>query len=126
MARQSRSVSARSRKLSRHNPLSEDIANTGPLSERSKKRKSRSVADEDQYVDPTSSGKILRIGQELAQEDQEENGLPVLNPAFAFESRFSEGSDQELRTQDDDAEGTWGDDDEVVEEVVFKFHLPQN
>ncbi|KAI4163954.1 MAG: hypothetical protein LQ342_002451 [Letrouitia transgressa] len=118
MARQSRSGSARSRKLPRHNPLSEDIANTGPLNERTKKRKSRSDADEDQYVDPTSSGKILRIGQELAHEDREENGSPVPNPAFAFESRFSEGSDQELRTQDDDAEETWGDDDEeAVNEV---------
>ncbi|KAL9607355.1 MAG: hypothetical protein Q9167_007728 [Letrouitia subvulpina] len=118
MARQSRSRSARSRKLPRHNPLSEDIANTGLLNEKTKKRKSRSDADEDQYVDPTSSGKILRIGQELAKEEQEENGLPAPNPAFAFESRLSEGSDQELGTQDDNVEEFGGDSEgDAVEEA---------
>lgn len=106
------------RNARRHNPLSDDIVATGPLREKTKKRKIRSGDAEDKFVDSGSSRKILKIGQDLLEEEQEENVVTAPNPAFAFESRFAQESDS-----DEDAriggEEAWGDEDEdVVEEVV--------
>ena len=110
--------SSGSRSARRHNPLSDDIVATGPLREKSKKRKLRPEDGEDKFVDSRSSGKILKIGQDLIEEEQEEHITTAPNPAFAFESRFTQESEPEEDGRIDDEEA-WGDDDEgVVEEVV--------
>ena len=104
----------------RRNPLADDLATTGPLRTKSKKRKVKRDDDSgDRYVDSRSSRKILKIGQDLADEEQAETGKLLPNPAFSFESRFgqSSGSDGEHDLQDDDA---WGDEeDDILEEVVL-------
>jgi essential nuclear protein 1 len=98
----------------RHNPLEADL--TATVSQKSKlgKRKSRHQDEGDQFVDSKASRRILKIGQELADEDEEENQVQKPNAAFDFESRF-EGED-EGEELFEDAEA-WGDDDEVVEEI---------
>ncbi|KAL8726060.1 MAG: hypothetical protein Q9181_006190 [Wetmoreana brouardii] len=118
MARPSRAGSVSFRKARRHNSLSEDIVSTGPLREKSsKKRKAKPDGEEDSYVDSKSSRKILKIGQDLADEVQGETAVKTLNPAFAFESRFGDEDEPTGEGQEDDEEA-WGDEEEdVVEEV---------
>lgn len=111
-------VSTGNLKLRRHNPLSEDIVATGPLRAKSNKRKAKPEDGEDKFVDSRSSRKILKIGQSLVEEEQDENATIAPNPAFAFESRFAEGSDsdEDIGRDDDQA---WGDEeDDVIEEIV--------
>ena len=109
---------SRSRSQRHQNPLAEDILATGPLRQRSKKRKAKEDDDENSYVDSRSSHKILRIGQELANEDQEETKVEKSNPAFNFESRNGDGSDHDQDEGFDDEEA-WGDDvEEEIEEIV--------
>ncbi|KAL8720171.1 MAG: hypothetical protein Q9225_002937 [Loekoesia sp. 1 TL-2023] len=118
MARPSRSGSVSSRKTYRHNPLSEDISATGPLREKSKKRKTKPEGDDEKYVDSKSSRKILKIGQDLADEVNGEVRVQPPNPAFAFESRFGDEAEPEQPVQDDEDEDAWGDEDEEVAEEV--------
>ena len=110
--------SSRSRSTRRHAPLEQDLNATGPLRARSKKRKARPDDDgSSNYVDSRSSRKILKIGQDLADEEQQEKVAAVPNPAFTFESRFHGDSEPEEDGRYDD-EG-WGDEqDDIVEEVV--------
>ena len=111
---------SRSRSARRHVPLEEDITATGPLRHRSKKRKATPEDDGSGYVDSRSSRKILKIGQDLADEEQREVLAAAPNPAFTFESRF--GGTSEPEEEDDDGcydDEAWGnDEDEVVEGVV--------
>ncbi|RYP81263.1 hypothetical protein DL769_002093 [Monosporascus sp. CRB-8-3] len=105
----------------RHNPLEEDYLATGLLRNKAPKRKSRG-GDEDpegdnggHYIDSKASKQILRIGRELAEEnDVAPPRPPTGSDAFGFDSRFG--------AEEDDAEGgledeVWGDEDEVVEEA---------
>lgn len=120
------SRSSDSRDARRHNPLAEDYTPTHPLKQKAgKKRKSLREDDEgEHYVDSKSSRKILKIGQDLAEEDQQEQKAlyaPAANPAFAFESRFGaeeDADEQDASVHDDDE--AWGDEEEeeIVEEVV--------
>lgn len=110
------SSKSRSRSARRHNPLSEDLVATGNLRVKSNKRKAKAEENEDRFVDSRSSRKILKIGQELIDEDQKENGIAARNPAFTFESRIEVDSESEDELPPDD-EG-WGDED-IVEEVVW-------
>ena len=73
----------------RHNPLEEDVTASGPLkAPKTGKRKSRHQDEGDQFVDSKSSRKILRMGQELADEDEiDSNGAAKINTAFDFDSR---------------------------------------
>ena len=107
------------------NNLEKDILATGPLRIKSKKRKARKDEDEDLgYVDAKSSRKILKIGQELQNEDVETQALklPSHDP-FAFESRFPDAEEEEDLEKYDDEEA-WGDEeDEIVEEVVRRQHI---
>ena len=112
------SSKSRSRSARRHNPLADDLVATGNLRVRSNKRKAKSEADEDRFVDSRSSRKILKIGQELVDEDQKENGSNAPNPAFAFDSRFGVDSEPEDDLPPDDGEGWGGDEEDIVEEVV--------
>ena len=102
----------------RHAPLEEDLLATGPLRPRTKKRKERPEEDGGGHVDSRSSKKILKIGQDLEDEIQQENVSIAPNPAFTFKSRsggISESEEDDFR-HDDDA---WGDDeDDTIEEVV--------
>lgn len=112
---------SRSRSAQRHKPLAEELAATGPLRTKSKKRKARPENEEGGYVDSRSSRKILKIGQDLADEEQQENAAAAPNPAFSFESRLAgeNGSDEDAQHDDDEA---WGDEEEdVVEKIVRAF-----
>jgi essential nuclear protein 1 len=106
----------------RHNPLADDLIATGPLKQKTPKRKNRHGDGKDEnenYVDSRESRKILRIGQELADEEEAAqkaaNGAGK-NTAFDFESRF--GNDDGLQDDDedefaDDGEA-WGDEEEEI------------
>jgi essential nuclear protein 1 len=101
------------RQARRHNPLEDDLTATGPLKSKSSKRKSRHEDEGDKFVDAKASRRILRIGQELADEEEEGNQVQKPNSAFDFKSRFE---DEEEEEPFEDAE-EWGDEDEVVEEI---------
>ena len=114
MSSRSRSKSAR-----RHNPLAEDLVATGNLRVKSNKRKAKPEDEEDRFVDSRSSRKILKIGQDLIEEDQKENApIAPSNTAFTFESRFGAESPPTEENAVEDEEG-WGDEEEeFVEEAV--------
>jgi essential nuclear protein 1 len=103
---------AESRQL-RHNPLEDDLLATGPLRSKPSKRKSGKEDDEEDFVDSRASRNILRIGQELADEEEEAQRIARPNAAFEFDSRY-EDEDKEASYEDEEA---WGDEDEIVEEV---------
>lgn len=96
----------------RHNPLEDDISATGILKNKPGKRKSRHQEEGEQFVDSKASRKILKIGQELADEAEGENRVEKPNTAFDFDSRFEDDEEEPF----EDAEA-WGDDDEEVEEI---------
>lgn len=103
----------------RHNPLEDDITASGLLRNKPSKRKSRGADDsEANFVDSKASKNILRIGRELAEEDNVERGSNIIPAAtidnFGYDSRFDEAEDEHKTYGDDEA---WGDDDEEVEEV---------
>ncbi|KAK4988232.1 snoRNA-binding rRNA-processing protein [Elasticomyces elasticus] len=106
----------------RHNPLSEDYLASAPLKQKSNKRKKSHIsgADENPYVDSKASRKILKIGQDLAEEAEAENAVSrpqAPNPAFALDRAFEGdvGSEEEMGEFDDEP---WGEgEEEVVEEV---------
>lgn len=110
----------------RHNPLAEEYAQSYPFKQKvsHKKRKSRSDGDnEDDHVIGTKAArKILRIGQELVDEDEAQQKTlssgAVPNPAFAFDSRFvgEVESDDAINTADGDAD-VWEDENEELPEL---------
>ena len=111
--------SSRSRSQRRHVPLEQDLTATAPLKARSKKRKARPEVEDQEYIDSRSSRKILRIGQDLVDEEHEESLASAPNPAFTFESRFgAESSSEEGAARNSDEEAWVDEADEVVEEVV--------
>lgn len=107
----------------RHNPLTEDYVPSQPLKQKSAKRKKNAKDDDEseRFVDSKSSRKILKIGQDLVEEDEQEQNarrVPAANPAFAFDSRLAEEEDMEDEGGDFEDEEAWGDeDDEEVEEI---------
>lgn len=110
-------------KQRRHNPLEDDLTATGLLRNKTGKRKSRDGEDGERFVDAKQSRKILKIGQELTEEDREEGQAAQPNPAFDLTSRFGqdlEGGPVGLDDDDDDyidGESAWGEEEEEVEEV---------
>ena len=119
--------SYRSKSLNRrqkHVPLADDLVASGPLRTKSKKRKSFADEDggvKDNYIDSRSSRKILRIGQELEDEDQAETKAFQPNPAFALESRFG-GSEPESEEEVDERhygeDGAWSSNRESTDDKV--------
>ena len=101
-----------SRQGRRHNPLETDLTAT-PLKIKGEKRKSRHQDEGDQFVDSKASRKILRMGQELADDDAEENSVQPANKAFDFDSRLEDDDEEEVPGQEEYEE--WGD--EEVEEI---------
>ena len=98
-------------------PLEKDILASGPLRTTPKKRKARKDEfDDEGYVDSRSSRKILKIGQELEEEEKLPSPKDEPTSAFAFESRFPEDDREEEQGRFDDEE-VWGDEEEVVEDV---------
>lgn len=95
----------------RHNPLDEDLTATETLKIKGEKRKSRHQDEGDQFVDSKASRKILRMGQELADEDTAENSVQPASTAFDFESRLEDDGDEEPAQEYEE----WGD--EEVEEI---------
>lgn len=112
----------------RHNPLEADILATGPLKAKSGKRKSKHEDQEEKFVDSKASRKILRIGQELADEDEESNQVTKPNAAFDFNSRFEDEEEEEPFAEGE----AWGDEEEVIEveeltpddQAMFKKFFP--
>ncbi|QSZ32298.1 hypothetical protein DSL72_001872 [Monilinia vaccinii-corymbosi] len=99
----------------RHNPLEDDLTASGPLKTKSGKRKSRNEHEGENFVDSKSSRRILKIGQELADEVEAESKAAKPNAAFNFDSRFEDEEDEPEFGEEDGEE--WGDDDEVPELV---------
>ncbi|CVK99685.1 related to bystin [Fusarium mangiferae] len=106
-----------SRQTRRHNPLEDDITATGILKNKSSKRRSKGGDDEEEnFVDDRASRTILRIGRELAEE--ENAGKAVAKPTidtFGYDSRFDDEAEEENKVYEDDE--AWGEDEEVVEEI---------
>ena len=117
-------VSSAPRQALHHNPLSDDLVATGPLRIRSKKRKAKRDDDAgDGFVDSKSSRKILKIGQDMIEEEQAESKETLPSNAFTLESRAGEISDTDGEAQELDEEA-WGDEDDgVVDDVVSCYGL---
>lgn len=118
-------ISRKPKQAQLHNPLSDDIIATGTLKAKSHKRKARQDnVQEDGYVDSKSSRKILRIGQQLVDEEQDARGRNGQNSAFTFESRvdIEDNVDEDYHVEDEDA---WGDEDENTspEAVRSTLHM---
>lgn len=105
---------SRSKSQTRHRPLEDEILSTRPLRTKSKKRKARPETEGGSYVDSRSSRKILKIGQDLADEEEKENAQTAPNPAFTFESRFGGDNDSEEEVVQHDDDEAWGDEEEDV------------
>jgi essential nuclear protein 1 len=104
----------------RHNPLEDDIVATGLLRTKPSKRKSKdSEENEEHFIDAKASKNILRIGRELAEEDNASKPVPppVTADNFGYDSRFGEDEENEQYKTYDDDEEVWGDDDDEVEEI---------
>lgn len=118
MAWEMPSSMSRPQQFRHQKPLADDLSATGPLRTKSNKRKARREDEaKDSFIDSRSSRKILKIGQELAEEDQGVLKSQLANPAFTFESRIN-GSESGGEQHHDDGD-EWGDDDDsIIEEAV--------
>jgi essential nuclear protein 1 len=105
----------------RHNPLEDDLVATGPLRAKAPKRKSKAAGEDqeqDHYIDSKASKQILKIGRELAEEnDVAPPRPPTESNAFGIDSRFESGEDDTGEFEDEEV---WGDEDEVVEEIEIE------
>ena len=112
-----RSKSARGRV-----PLADEIAATGPLRIKAKKRKSIAENEGVGYVDPRASRKILKLGQDLADDDgqsiSERTAVP--NPAFDIGSRVLEAENE---PEEDEGPEVWGDEDNEGIEVMVNVEV---
>ncbi|KAF2865424.1 Bystin-domain-containing protein [Massariosphaeria phaeospora] len=102
----------------RHNPLVDDYVGSSFKQKRAKKR-SRDEKEGEDFVDSKSSKRILELGRELAEEDEQRTQRPpATNSAFDFDAaRIGEddGTDETGAQYDDDE--AWGDEEDEVEEV---------
>lgn len=107
---------ATERAARRHNPLDADIlGGSGILrsGNASKKSKSKTDKEDEHFVNSKQSARILQLGRELADEDEE--GKAAAEPqksAFDVDSRFAPDTEEQNGDAYDDDEA-WGDDDEV-------------
>ncbi|TQS33705.1 hypothetical protein Golomagni_05941 [Golovinomyces magnicellulatus] len=116
-----------SRNSRRHNPLETDLTTTNYLKVRPPKRQLDSHDEAENYVNSKASRRILRMGQELVEEDNQEI-VSVLKSAFDLESRLigEHSEDNGIEYEE------WGDDeDKEVQEVevadieAFNKFFPQ-
>lgn len=102
----------------RHNPLDADIlGGSGILRSGAsgKKIKSKAEKEEEHYVNSKQSARILQLGRELA--DENDQGKAVAEPqksAFDVDARFAPGEEEQDADAYDDDEA-WGDEDEEIE-----------
>ena len=98
----------------RHNPLEDDMLATGILKSRPSKSKKHENEDQAQFVESKASKQILKLGRELAQEEQQE-----ADAAAPVRVGFEEGAARSLDFEDDDdieedafedVDETFGDD----------------
>ncbi|KAL9047580.1 MAG: hypothetical protein Q9162_007981, partial [Coniocarpon cinnabarinum] len=126
----------------RHNPLAEDYSPTAPHQKhKSPKRRKLSSEDkqnENEYVDTKASQRILRIGQDLIEEDKSQLEAAKPNPAFDVTSRGvvdgpeqdrgENGAEDDARFPDDTS--SWGSGDEIEgveldpadQDIFNRFH----
>ncbi|TVY81092.1 Uncharacterized protein LSUE1_G005436 [Lachnellula suecica] len=112
----------------RHNPLEVDLtASGGILKNKPAKRKSRHQEEGDQFVDSKSSKRILRLGQELADEEEATDKAQKPKSIFTFESRSESRSEgeEEAETYEEDGDA-WAGIDEEVEEVDIDELAPED
>lgn len=114
---------ARAQKAERkHVALEDDILATGQVKQKAPKRKQRHENEfgDEKYVDSKSSAKVLKISREMVDEEEEEankaKGENVRNTAFEFEGVRDEDESEEEDDKKYEDE-TWGDEEEIVEEV---------
>ena len=89
-------------------PLENDILATGPLRQKSKKRKARRAdEEEDQFVDSKASRKILKIGRDLQEEEEEASKPKPASDAFTIGSRVADAAPPQ-------------DDEDYVEEEAWE------
>jgi essential nuclear protein 1 len=105
----------------RHDPLEREYSWSEAIRQKApKKRKHRQDNDTatEQVVDTRSAQKILQIGQDLADEDEQERQSKYVsgtNEGFHLDSRLQlDDEEEELDGQDED---TWEDDEEQAMEV---------
>ena len=116
------------RQSRRHNPLSDDLLATGPLKSRSgaKRKSAAAINDEERYVDSKASRRILKIGQDLVEEEQEAQATSTPVTAFEFESRFGDedgAAEEQIGYDGEDGDEAWRDEEEeIVEEVELDPH----
>jgi essential nuclear protein 1 len=94
-------------------------------SKRKQQDDEENVDDGNRHIDSRTSRKILKIGRDLAEEDEVEEGdrnppnrPPSAAGAFTLESRFGaeEGQDHDRSGSED--EEAWGDEEDIDEEVA--------
>lgn len=116
-------TAADARQTRRHNPLADEYAPSNPLKQKAPKKRARKNSAEEGFVDAKASRKILRIGQDLADEEEAElkaQKPQAPNPAFAFDTRLDAGAEsEEDEVQYGDDDEAWGDEEEeiVIDEV---------
>lgn len=101
----------------RHNPLEADIlGGSGILrSEKAAKKSKDEKKNEDHFVNSKQSARILQLGRELADEDDDENkpAGSSRKSAFDVDSRFAQEDDRDdNRFEDEEA---WGEEEEEIE-----------
>jgi len=112
-------------KQQRHNPLAEEYVPSQPPKQRAGRKRKVVQPEDDNVIDTKASRRILKIGQDLADEDEAEEKAAQPNRAFDFGSRLEHGAF--IAGEEDEVEGKqiydnddeeWGDEDDVeVEEV---------
>ncbi|KKF92421.1 Uncharacterized protein C13G1.09 [Ceratocystis fimbriata CBS 114723] len=114
----------------RHNPLELDYMQSGPLKTKAPKRVKKDTEEGPGFVDAKQTRTILKLGQGLTQEDQDERTAKqkaAAGPnreAFNYDARLAELEEAE----DDEPENTgmaganddeeaWGDEDDEIEHL---------
>lgn len=101
----------------RHNPLEADIlGGSGILrSGKTAKKTKEEKKSEDHFVNSKQSARILQLGRELADEDDDEHkpAGESRKSAFDVDSRFVEEDDKDENKFED--EEAWGDEEEEID-----------
>lgn len=99
----------------RHNPLDSDIVGgSGILRSGKTGKKTKAEKEEEHFVNPKQSARILQLGRELAdEEDQPKSGAQPQVSAFDVDSRYVPEADNDADAYED--EEAWGEDDEEIE-----------
>jgi essential nuclear protein 1 len=98
----------------RHNPLEADIlGGSGILRSEKTSKKTKQEKEEDHFVNSKQSARILQLGRELADEDDDQNkpAAESRKSAFEVDSRFAQDDDKDDNRFDDDE--AWGEEDEI-------------